>query len=180
MYLSIDYKETDKSKFMERNKMDKNTTMESLARAAYEKGGFNGAWLYAEKGKIVSSGALGWVDAENSLPMREDSIFEMASVTKMALGSLGIGLGFGLPCIIYTNEKLSRSVQIAIHMVAGCAIMLTIAFLVGWIPTDKGLLPALQAVASMLLTAFVISVLSYRRQKKLAERINRELKLRRQ
>ena len=24
------------------------------------------------------------------------------SVTKMALGSLGIGLGFGLPCIIYT------------------------------------------------------------------------------
>ena len=30
------------------------------------------------------------------------------SVTKMALGSLGIGLGFGLPCIIYTNETLSR------------------------------------------------------------------------
>jgi CubicO group peptidase (beta-lactamase class C family) len=63
--------------------MDKNTTMENLARAAYEKGCFNGAWLYAEKGKIVSSGAFGWVDAENSLPMREDSIFEMASVTKM-------------------------------------------------------------------------------------------------
>ena len=103
------------------------------------------------------------------------------SVTKMALGSLGIGLGFGLPCIIYTNEKLSRSVQIAIlHMVTGCAIMLTIAFLVGWIPTDKGLLPALLAVVSMLLTAFVILVFSYRRQKKLAERINRELELRRQ
>ena len=98
------------------------------------------------------------------------------SVTKMALGSLGIGLGFGLPCIIYTNEKLSRSVQIAIHS----AIMLTIAFLVGWIPTDKGLLPALLAVVSMLLTVFVISVFSYRRQKNLAERINRELELRRQ
>ena len=95
-----------------------------------------------------------------------------------ALGDSGIG--FGLPCIIYTNEKLSRSVQIAIHMVTGCAIMLTIAFLVGWIPTDKGLLPALLAVVSMLLTAFVISVFSYRRQKKLAERINRELELRRQ
>lgn len=63
--------------------MDQKTTMENLARAAYEKGGFNGAWLYAEKGKIVSSGAFGWVDAENTLPMREDSIFEMASVTKM-------------------------------------------------------------------------------------------------
>ncbi len=101
------------------------------------------------------------------------------SVTKMALGSLGIGLGFGLTCIIYTNEKLSRPVQIAIHLAAGCAIMLAIAFLVGWIPTDKGLLPALLAILSMLLTALVIAVLTYRRQKKLADRINRELGQRR-
>lgn len=100
-------------------------------------------------------------------------------VTKMALGSLGIGLGFGLPCIIYTNEKLSRSVQISVHMVTGCTIMLAIAFLVGWIPTDKGLLPSLLAILSMLLTAFIIAVLTYRRQKKLAERINRELEQRR-
>ena len=101
------------------------------------------------------------------------------SVTKMALGSLGIGLGFGLPCIIYTNEKLSRSVQISVHMLTGCAIMLAIAFLDGWIPTDKGLLPSLLAILSMLLTAFIIAVLTYRRQKKLAERINRELEQRR-
>lgn len=101
------------------------------------------------------------------------------SVTKMALGSLGIGLGFGLPCIIYTNEKLSRAVQISVHMVIGCAVMLAIAFLVGWIPTDRGLLPALLAISSMLLTALVIAVLTYWRQKKLAERINRELEQRR-
>lgn len=63
--------------------MNQKTTMENLARTAYEKGGFNGAWLYAEKGEIVSKGAFGRVDAENTLPMREDSIFEMASVTKM-------------------------------------------------------------------------------------------------
>ena len=97
------------------------------------------------------------------------------SVTKMALGSLGIGLGFGLPCIIYTSEKLSRPVQISVQMLTGCTVMLAIAFLAGWIPTDRGLLPALLAILSMLLTAFVIAVLSYRRQKKLAERIDREL-----
>ncbi|MBQ2062220.1 MAG: DUF3021 domain-containing protein [Oscillospiraceae bacterium] len=101
------------------------------------------------------------------------------SVTKMALGSLGIGLGFGIPCIIYTNEKISRSVQISVHMVTGCTIMLAIAFLVGWIPTDKGLLLSVLAILSMLLTAFIIAGLSYRRQKKLAERINRELEQRR-
>lgn len=97
------------------------------------------------------------------------------SVTKMALGSLGIGLGFGLPCIIYTSEKLSRTVQITVHMATSCTIMLVIAILVGWIPTDKGLLPSLLAILCMLLTAFIIALLTYRRQKKLAERINREL-----
>ena len=101
------------------------------------------------------------------------------SVTNMALGSLGIGLGFGIPCLVYTNEKLSRSVQISVHMVTGCTVMLAIAFLIGWIPTDKGLLPSLLAILSMLLTAFIIAVFTYRRQKKLAKRINRELEKRR-
>ena len=58
--------------------MDKKALMEKLAREAYEKGSFNGTWLYAENGEIVSKGALGWVDAENTLPMQEDTIFEMA------------------------------------------------------------------------------------------------------
>ena len=63
--------------------MNKNSIMEKLARDAYEKGGFNGVWLYAENGEIESKGALGWRDAENKLPMEEDTIFEMASITKM-------------------------------------------------------------------------------------------------
>ena len=62
--------------------MDKKTLMENLARKAYERGSFNGVWLYAEHGKIVSKGAYGFRDPENKLPMREDSIFEMASITK--------------------------------------------------------------------------------------------------
>lgn len=51
--------------------MDKKMMMEKLARDAYEKGSFNGTWLYAENGKIVSKGAYGWRDAENQLPMEE-------------------------------------------------------------------------------------------------------------
>ena len=61
--------------------MDKHAMMEKLARDAYEKGGFNGTWLCAENGAIVSKGAFGFRDAEDKLPMREDTIFEMASVT---------------------------------------------------------------------------------------------------
>ncbi|MBO4217470.1 MAG: beta-lactamase family protein, partial [Clostridia bacterium] len=62
--------------------MDKKATMEKLARDACARGGFNGVWLYAENGVIVSNGACGFRDAENKLPMEADSIFEMASVTK--------------------------------------------------------------------------------------------------
>ena len=63
-------------------RMDKKTLMESLARKAYEKDSFNGAWLYAENGEIVSKGTFGWLDPEGVIPIEEDSIFQLASVSK--------------------------------------------------------------------------------------------------
>ena len=63
--------------------MDKKALMEKLAREAHGKGSFNGTWLYAEHGEIVSKGACGFRDAEDTLLMQEDTIFEMASITKM-------------------------------------------------------------------------------------------------
>ena len=62
--------------------MDKKTLMDDLVREAHEKGGFNGAWLYAEKGEIVSKGTLGFRDGEGRLPIAEDTIFQLASVSK--------------------------------------------------------------------------------------------------
>ena len=62
--------------------MNKKTRMEALAREAHEKGGFNGAWLYAEHGEIVSKGALGFCDPANTRPIAEDTIFQLASVSK--------------------------------------------------------------------------------------------------
>ena len=62
--------------------MNKKTIMENLARALQEKDAFNGAWLYAENGEIISKGALGFRDPEDTLPITEDSIFQLASVTK--------------------------------------------------------------------------------------------------
>ena len=56
--------------------------MKELAGALNEKDCFNGAWLYAEKGEIVSKGALGFRDPEDTLPITEDTIFQLASVTK--------------------------------------------------------------------------------------------------
>ena len=62
--------------------MDKHTMMQNLAHELNKKDGFNGAWLYAEKGGIVSRGVLGFRDPEDTLPITEDTIFQLASVTK--------------------------------------------------------------------------------------------------
>ena len=67
---------------LQENTMDKKTVMENMAREAYERGVFNGLWLYAENGEIVSKGAYGFRDTEDKLPMQEDSIFQLASITK--------------------------------------------------------------------------------------------------
>ena len=56
--------------------------MENIARESHEKGGFNGAWLYAEQGEIVSKGVLGFRDPEGTLPITEDTVFQLASVSK--------------------------------------------------------------------------------------------------
>ena len=39
--------------------MDKGKLIENLIREGHEKGGFTGAWLYAEHGEIISKGAIG-------------------------------------------------------------------------------------------------------------------------
>ncbi len=62
--------------------MDKHTMMQNLARELNEKDGFNGAWLYAEKGEIVSKGVLGFRDPDDTLPITEDTIFQLASISK--------------------------------------------------------------------------------------------------
>ena len=62
--------------------MNKKAIIENCIREAHEKGGFTGTWLYAEKGVIVSKGAIGVNDPEKGTPVTEDMVFDLASVTK--------------------------------------------------------------------------------------------------
>ena len=62
--------------------MEKKAMMDNYIRAAYEKGIFAGTWLLAENGEIVTKGAVGFRDAKGWLPMQEDSIFDIGSVSK--------------------------------------------------------------------------------------------------
>ena len=145
-----------------------------------KKGNAAFVWQFTKKTVAISSFLFLLCLLINELNMDGAYSASGYAITKTALGTLGIGLGFGLASIVYTNEKWSRPVQTVIYMVTGCTVMLAIAFLTGKIPVDRGLLPALLAIFLMLLTAFIIFALTSRRQKKLADRINQELEQRRQ
>lgn len=62
--------------------MDKKKLFDDFVSVARDKGVFTGTWLYAENGEIVSKGAVGFRDPEDTKPMEEASIFELASVSK--------------------------------------------------------------------------------------------------
>jgi len=62
--------------------MDKGKLIENLIREGHEKGGFTGAWLYAEHGEIISKGAIGMKYPDGNEPLCEDMLFYLASVSK--------------------------------------------------------------------------------------------------
>ena len=94
---------------------------------------------------------------------------------KYVICSAVIGLGFSVPSLIYYNERISRILQVIIHLGTGFAIYVPVAFFAGWIPTAYGAI----AVALSLLCAVVFSLLVwlcfalyYRKQ---AQEINRKI-----
>ena len=95
--------------------------------------------------------------------------------SKMAIATVVIGLGFGLPAIVYDNEKLSLFTQTIIHMGTGCIIMTVTAFLVGWIPMHHGPLLMIAILLEEIALAFVIWFVFYLQQKKLVKQMNQRV-----
>lgn len=96
--------------------------------------------------------------------------------SKMAIATVVIGLGFGLPAVVYNNEKLSLFTQTIIHMGTGCIVMTVTAFLVGWIPLNRGPLLMIAILLEELALAFIIWFLFYLQQKKLVKQMNQRVK----
>ena len=53
--------------------------------------------------------------------------------SKMVIGCIIVGLGFGLPTMIYHKDNLPMPFKIIIHMGTGCIIYTIVAYTVGWI-----------------------------------------------
>lgn len=52
------------------------------------------------------------------------------SFTKMAIGSILVGIGFGAPSAIYENDALPYPLQVIFHMGIGMAVMFIVSFVV--------------------------------------------------
>ncbi len=123
--------------------------------------GFTVLVVYLTIGVIISSDFLASIAPDDFI--------------KYVICSAVIGLGFSVPSLIYYNERISRILQVIIHLGTGFAIYIPVAFFAGWIPTAYGAI----AVALSLLCAVVFSLLVwfcfalyYRKQ---AEEINRKI-----
>lgn len=90
--------------------------------------------------------------------IRYQGSFSMSdySFTKMVAGCVFIGLGFGVPSVIYERDSIPRPVQILIHMGTGCVIYTVTAFAVGWIGDTASPLKIALIIAGQLALAFLI------------------------
>ena len=81
---------------------------------------------------------------------------ENYTFTKMVAGSALVGLGYGVPTIIYRKESLPLPIKIIIHMGIGTAIYLGVAYAVGWIGGSATVGQGILIGAIQLAVAFVI------------------------
>ena len=59
--------------------------------------------------------------------------------TKMVLGCVVVGWGFGVPAVVYRKENMPMPIRVVIHMGSGCVIYTLVACWVGWIDLSAGL-----------------------------------------
>lgn len=93
-------------------------------------------------------------------------------MTKMIIGCVIIGLGFGVPTIIYKNDSLPMPVRVLIHMGIGCVIYTIVAYAVGWIGGSASLGQGIAIAAIQLVVAFLIWFLFMRYYRAEAKKMN--------
>lgn len=76
--------------------------------------------------------------------------------TKMVIGSAVVGIGFGVPTVVYNSDKLPMPVKVLIHMGIGCVIYTVVAFAVGWFGGASTIGQGLVIAGIQLLVAFII------------------------
>ena len=92
--------------------------------------------------------------------------------TKMVIGCVLIGLGFGVPSIVYKKDNLPMPIRVIIHMGIGCVVYSVVAYAVGWIGSSASIGQGIIIAAIQLFVAFIIWFLFMRYYRNEAKKIN--------
>ena len=92
--------------------------------------------------------------------------------TKMVAGCVAIGLGFGVPSIIYRKDNLPMPVRVLVHMGTGCVVYTIVAYAVGWFGGSATIVQGIIIAAIQLGVAFVIWFLFMRYYRGEAKKMN--------
>ena len=95
--------------------------------------------------------------------------------TKMVAGSAIVGIGFGVPTVVYNSEKLPPPVKVLIHMGIGCVIYTIVAYAVGWFGGAATPVQGLVIAGIQLAVAFVIWFCFMRYYRKEAKQMNEKI-----
>ena len=92
--------------------------------------------------------------------------------TKMVIGCVLVGLGFGVPAIVYRKDNLPMPVRVLIHMGIGCVVYTVVAYAVGWISGVSSPGQGILIAVIQLAVAFLIWVLFMRYYRAEAKQMN--------
>lgn len=92
--------------------------------------------------------------------------------TKMVVGCVLVGLGFGVPAIIYRKDNLPMPIRVIIHMGIGCVVYTVVAYAVGWIGGSATIGQGITIAVIQLGVAFVIWFLFMRHYRAEAKKMN--------
>ena len=92
--------------------------------------------------------------------------------TKMVAGCVLVGLGFGVPTIVYRKDNLPMPIRVIIHMGIGCVVYTIIAYAVGWIGGSATIGQGILIAAIQLAVAFLIWFLFMKHYRAEAKRMN--------
>jgi hypothetical protein len=106
--------------------------------------------------------------------IRNKGIFSMDQYhfTKMVAGCVLVGLGFGVPSVIYRKDSLPMPIRVIIHMGIGCVVYTVVAYAVGWIGGAATLGQGIVIAAIQLGVAFLIWFLFMRYNRAEAKKMN--------
>jgi len=95
--------------------------------------------------------------------------------TKMVVGCILVGLGFGVPTIVYRRDNLPMPIKVVIHMGIGCVVYTIVAYAVGWLGGTATIGQGLIIAVIQLAVAFLIWFLFMRYYRTEAKRMNEKI-----